>query len=151
MGCPIRISADQCLLAAPRGFSQPITSFIASWRQGIHQMPFLRLILNISRIHRTQGQNPHARQTPLDTSTAAITSSRYLRTREQKTENRDQKPPDPSKAPLVIHMLPVWPAFASRLGPRSLRGIEQLFGCSMVEPIGIEPTTSCLQSRRSPN
>jgi hypothetical protein len=42
-GCPIRISTDQSLLAAPRGFSQRATSFIASWRQGIHQMPFSRL------------------------------------------------------------------------------------------------------------
>lgn len=43
MGCPIRTSADQRLLASPRGFSQRATSFIASWRQGIHQMPLLRL------------------------------------------------------------------------------------------------------------
>ena len=40
MGCPIRISTDQRLLAAPRGFSQRATSFIASWCQGIHRMPF---------------------------------------------------------------------------------------------------------------
>jgi hypothetical protein len=41
VGCPIRISTDQRLLAAPRGFSQRATSFIASWCQGIHRMPFL--------------------------------------------------------------------------------------------------------------
>jgi hypothetical protein len=40
VGCPIRISTDQSLLAAPHGFSQRATSFIASWRQGIHRMPF---------------------------------------------------------------------------------------------------------------
>ena len=40
MGCPIRTSTDQRLLAAPRGFSQRATSFIASWCQGIHRMPF---------------------------------------------------------------------------------------------------------------
>ena len=28
-------------LAAPRGLSQPATSFIASWRQGIHRLPLL--------------------------------------------------------------------------------------------------------------
>ena len=39
-GFPIRKSADQSLFAAPRGLSQRITSFIASQRQGIHQMPF---------------------------------------------------------------------------------------------------------------
>ena len=43
-GFPIRISADQCLLAAPHSFSQRVTSFIASQRQGIHQMPLRRLI-----------------------------------------------------------------------------------------------------------
>jgi hypothetical protein len=41
-GCPIRTSLDHSLLAAPQGLSQRATSFIASWRQGIHQMPFSR-------------------------------------------------------------------------------------------------------------
>ena len=35
-GFPIRTSSDHCLLATPRSFSQPATSFIGSWRQGIH-------------------------------------------------------------------------------------------------------------------
>jgi hypothetical protein len=42
VGCPIRRSPDHSLLAAPRGFSQRATSFVASRRQGIHQMPFSR-------------------------------------------------------------------------------------------------------------
>ncbi len=41
-GCPIRTSADQRSLASPRGFSQRATSFIASWRQGIHRTPLSR-------------------------------------------------------------------------------------------------------------
>src|SRR5271168_537833 len=45
VGCPIRISTDQRLLAAPHGFSQRATSFIASWCQGIHRMPLSRSIL----------------------------------------------------------------------------------------------------------
>ena len=57
-GFPIRISTDQSLLAAPRGFSQRATSFIASQRQGIHQMPFsylrfLALEAGGSTEHRT--------------------------------------------------------------------------------------------------
>ena len=40
MGCPIRTPRDQRPLAASPGFSQRATSFIASWRQGIHPMPF---------------------------------------------------------------------------------------------------------------
>ena len=35
MGFPIRISTDQRLFAAPRSFSQLITSFIGDWCQGI--------------------------------------------------------------------------------------------------------------------
>ncbi len=42
VGCPIRTSTDQRLLAAPRGFAQRATSFIASWCQGIHRMPLAR-------------------------------------------------------------------------------------------------------------
>ena len=38
-GCPIRKSTDQGLLAAPRGLSQLITSFIACSCQGIHHAP----------------------------------------------------------------------------------------------------------------
>ena len=38
-GFPIRKSTDQSPLAAPHGLSQRVTSFIASQRQGIHQMP----------------------------------------------------------------------------------------------------------------
>ena len=40
-GSPIRISVDQCLCAAPHGFSQLIASFVGSWRQGIHRMPLV--------------------------------------------------------------------------------------------------------------
>lgn len=31
----------EAYLAAPRGLSQPVASFIASWRQNIHHMPFV--------------------------------------------------------------------------------------------------------------
>ena len=43
-GFPIRKSAGQSLLAALRSLSQRATSFIASQSQGIHEMPFWRLI-----------------------------------------------------------------------------------------------------------
>ncbi len=38
LGFPIQISSDQCLLPAPRGFSQAATSFVASYCQGIHHV-----------------------------------------------------------------------------------------------------------------
>src|SRR5580692_3944707 len=44
-GCPIRRPADQRALAPPRSFSQRATSFIASWRQGIHQMPLPKRLI----------------------------------------------------------------------------------------------------------
>ena len=51
VGCPIRISADQSFFAAPHGFSQRSTSFIASQRQGIHRMPLRHLIALIINAH----------------------------------------------------------------------------------------------------
>ena len=44
MGFPIRKSPGQSLLTAYRSLSQRATSFIASMRQGIHQMPLSHLI-----------------------------------------------------------------------------------------------------------
>ena len=58
VGFPIRISADQSSFAAPRGFSQRSTSFIASQRQGIHQMPFIHLIALIINAHFPLGAGP---------------------------------------------------------------------------------------------
>jgi hypothetical protein len=65
VGCPIRRSRDQRLLASPPGFSQRATSFIASQCQGIHQMPFLRSIPGVTsatpgKTRHSQGQKPHA-------------------------------------------------------------------------------------------
>src|SRR4029079_16865960 len=50
-GFPIRKSSDQSSFAAPRSLSQRTTSFIASQRQGIHQMPLSRLIALIINAH----------------------------------------------------------------------------------------------------
>ena len=50
-GFPIRKSTDQSLFAAPHGFSQRTTSFIASCRQGIHRMPLRHLIALIIDAH----------------------------------------------------------------------------------------------------
>ena len=58
VGCPIRKSTDQSLLAAPHGLSQRAASFIASQCQGIHQMPLRRLISDEPRTHRDVGGSP---------------------------------------------------------------------------------------------
>ena len=41
MGFPIRKSSDQRLFTASRGLSQCPTSFIGTWRQGIHRKPLV--------------------------------------------------------------------------------------------------------------
>jgi hypothetical protein len=51
VGCPIRKSAGQRPFAPHHSLSQRTTSFIASYRQGIHQMPLGRLIALISNAH----------------------------------------------------------------------------------------------------
>ena len=56
VGFPIRKSTDQSLFAAPRGLTQRTTSFIASQRQGIHQMPLSRLIVLIINAHQVARQ-----------------------------------------------------------------------------------------------
>ena len=51
VGFPIRKSSDQRLFAPSRSLSQRTTSFFASYRQGIHQMPLSHLIALISNAH----------------------------------------------------------------------------------------------------
>src|SRR4029079_9422854 len=51
VGFPIRTSAEQSSCAAPRGFTQRSTSFIASQRQGIHRTPLRHLIALIINAH----------------------------------------------------------------------------------------------------
>ena len=64
-GFPIRTSADQRSLASPRGFSQRATSFIASWRQGIHRTPFSRSGSQPPPpARRTEPRPPRARVVP---------------------------------------------------------------------------------------
>ena len=53
MGFPIRKFSDQSLFAAPQDLSQRTTSFIASQRQGIHQIPLRHLIALIANARRS--------------------------------------------------------------------------------------------------
>src|SRR5215218_2051131 len=57
-GFPIRRSSDQSSFAAPQGLSQRTTSFIASQRQGIHQMLLRHLIALMIHV-RTLGRGRH--------------------------------------------------------------------------------------------
>ena len=60
--CRIRTSPAQRLLTAPRGFSQPATSFIGSWRLGIPRTPLLAPRL-VTPSHATRLDHSHARFT----------------------------------------------------------------------------------------
>ena len=55
MGFPIRRFTDQSLFAAPHDLSQRTTSFIASQRQGIHQIPLRHLIALIAKARLYDG------------------------------------------------------------------------------------------------
>ena len=77
VGFPIRRSPDQSLFAAPRGLSQRTTSFIASQRQGIHQMPFSHLIALIVDAPAVRAFcPPHIQLVPRSTHATATRQSR---------------------------------------------------------------------------
>ena len=96
VGCPIRKSTDQSLFAAPRGLSQRTTSFIASCRQGIHQMPLSRLIALIINAHPSAEDGQPGRLT-----------NRAL----SKRPDHSEKNPAPAR-------LLLWPIGSRSRGPR---------------------------------
>ena len=189
-GCPIRRSRDQRSLASPPGFSQRATSFIASWRQGIHQMPLpQRLIAKpVARRDKPRsqrvshedtlfelsavGSQPSAKNSnlllsrrrttedgrqmslvPLSSSCCSDTPSSLC----QRPQNADRR--EPAGKAFFLRSCAQWPANRSRAGSAPSSFALTRFGGQppplarrrLVEVNGIEPMTSCLQSRRSPN
>ena len=183
VGCPIRTSTDQCLLAAPRGFSQRATSFIASWCQGIHRMPFLRSRSPDRRLAAPScppcpGAIPTGdsrwHDKPLSTSLVSELSPRrgsVLRhcgqtcdearpethqnliypDKEQEAPGRigrtpRRNPADPMRARTQFRRNACFLSRRHAGRPTGTPGDKLL-----VEVIGFEPTTPCLQSRCSPS
>jgi hypothetical protein len=66
VGFPIRKSTGQSLFAAHRSLSQRTTSFIASCRQGIHEMPLGHLIALISNAHLNAARARGLESPPLE-------------------------------------------------------------------------------------
>jgi len=99
-GFPIRISADQSSFAAPHGFSQRTTSFIASRCQGIHQTPLRRLIVPTSN-----GQRPNDRTSRPSPPTPSL-GNRTFRQHCITQSARPNDPDDPTHTP-----------FGASLGP----------------------------------
>jgi hypothetical protein len=91
VGCPIRISTDQSLLAAPRGFSQRATSFIASWCQGIHRMPLS--YSDPERVAAEAGYAHHARK-PSSGSVAGFQSPVVRNNQRRITDARSERSSD---------------------------------------------------------
>lgn len=169
-GFPIRISADQSSFAAPRGFSQRTTSFIACAYLGIHRTPLWHLITLISQWPPARpGARPPAARSSRRSRRAVLDHSRKTSvTRE--TARRPVGAPNASSLHLVAKPRPGRsPAANRRLVGQALAhsalsrplappgapwrrvAARRAATRRMVEPDGIEPTTSCLQSRRSPN
>ena len=97
-GCPIRRSRDQRSLASPPGFSQRATSFIASWRQGIHQMPLPQRLI----------AKPVARRDK--TGKAVSRRNSQARTFKQRVSREDLF----SRKPSALHLRPQPKAESSR-------------------------------------
>ncbi len=190
-GFPIRKSPDQRLLSPPRSLSQSATSFIASTRQGIHQMPLSRLI-SFPVMHseqtkqkprpKTDNRRPRtATPASADPHTAThMTATRKNTLRVPRVHIHDRLPsPDtrhPTRKPNPEHRrIPAdhvtdlftmtktakaknkyaQTAQTNAIGIRAERSRQPKAPPGtvprMVEVNGIEPMTSCLQSRRSPN
>ena len=225
VGFPIRKFTDQSLFAAPHDLSQRTTSFIASQRQGIHQIPLRHLIALIAKARSRAGSrnsedgNQNARTFRLPISDFRFPSPwRFEKTSfasnasgdlsgqapnprlvaYQTTENRRQRT-DKSCLLASVVRRPITECasssqcqiskdrgrttengtLSSAARPSSRQALSRstkLIKCigrmvqerrrqqrdrpssvvcpprpRMVEPDGIEPTTSCLQSTRSPN
>ena len=186
-GCPIRTSPDQNLLAVPRGFSQPATSFIASWCQGIHRIPFEALDFSASA-RPCAGDAPPPAGLPAGRDRDLVRTDRRIRVKSFHAAGTDKLPktpplqagPSPERGdgrrrkrlrrsmPPPLHQCQRttpgclgaretrFPPFRSLRTPRhrSQRPAADPSGggaARLVEPNGIEPSTSCLQGRRSPD
>ncbi len=178
VGFPIRRSLDQSLFAAPQGLSQRTTSFIASQRQGIHQMLLRHLIALMIHVRRfrdsmcfspcTLGRGAQA----IRKTCSRLSPGTYLLAKQIRLE-RPAGPPAGGQLETLPHRIhSLFTISNTRRPPHKEQGMRvsctrgvlanrtaDLFDCPdtpkppgpMVEPDGIEPTTSCLQSTRSPN
>jgi hypothetical protein len=174
VGFPIRKSADQRLFAPPHGLSQRTTSFIASQRQGIHRIPLRHLIALIINTHPSaevirlapyEGviERPFASNISENIAvkqmlTTGSSSSRTCVKSNFLQETQAIKPPFDKRSDM-------FPLHDDRQHAKRSRAcvfdLPKDFSMSrkarrrqsdrLVEPDGIEPTTSCLQSTRSPN
>jgi hypothetical protein len=169
VGCPIRRPRDHRSLASPPGFSQRATSFIASQCQGIHQMPFFAC----SPVSPTEETAPPPRTgsnpafAGAGSHAPAVSHEDTSRT-DPVLEQRGpvrlghiinalftlQSTPAPRSPAALVLCFPERPARPQMvpLGAAPLsRAAGEASPSTVVEVNGLEPMTSCLQSRRSPS
>ena len=148
----IRGSPDRGLFTAPRGFSQLITPFFDSWRQGILRVPLVawhrRLthrpirnrfragFLNFAQFVYLHLSFLSHTSTGIELSTKTLVDF-LIANRFQLSKNGGIKPG----------------AYRGTAGSRkgSVKRFMQTAEEKVVDPIGIEPTTSSLQSWHSPS
>ena len=162
MGFPIRKSTDQRVFAPPRSLSQRITSFIACACQGIHQLPLRHLIILIANAHRAIRRSSTSRilcGTQLNGIGLKRPASRDLLAGAVRQpiivpaiERRRRRTAGWRNANKSSLHDVKQNRQQARSSLQTLLANDQIFSHQvMVEPDGIEPTTSCLQSRRSPS
>ena len=170
VGFPIRRSMDQSSFAAPHGFSQRITSFIACACQGIHQMPLRHLIVLIANAHpRTNPAAELAEKTSFSRSVRwpAVKPPiicRRLSVSGDDTQSISTRPVTEGYGPSRARLRTGNPNKSSlhdfiQNRQEAEARCKLFFSANdtdtrriqLVEPDGIEPTTPCLQSRCSPS
>ncbi len=136
VGCPIRKSTDHSLLAAPHGLSQRATSFIASQCQGIHQMPFRRLILSSSATRRSQpaGRPLPERPAKMHHPIRAITWTRQNNQVSRRTEPQKRVTDDICRSWLLAPVLKTY-------------GLSVPFGNPSRINLGHKPSSRCSRTR----
>ena len=123
-------------LTAPRGLSQPTTSFIASWRLGIHQLPLLSYFFSLLHLCNCQRKcflkRKHFYFDFFSGSRRAESSIVFIQAslHEYNRNSRFERPLNLFVEKIIQNFCP------------------QKF---WMEVNGIEPMTSCVQGRRSPS
>ena len=147
-GFPIRKSSDQSLFAAPRSLSQRTTSFIASQHQGIHKMPLSRLIVLIINAHPSCSE-AGSRQA----SKRMVIEERLVDCARFACCGRSSATAAARGKYRQIFFFTMSMSITHRIGGRTRIGRLDEFQHwhdwrwgLMVEPTGIEPVTSSLQS-----
>ena len=169
------------MFAPPHGLSQRTTSFIASQRQGIHRIPLRHLIALIIDAHPFAHKQIRKIRFfgPMRSAEGSRRLANLRKLKPLEARSIERPFASNTSESVAVKPRPHWlPAGIGRLGPngdricflftmtdsaRSADAAKREFdfiqddGASLpatrrlVEPDGIEPTTSCLQSTRSPN